>query len=90
MLIVTCNCGEFHPSAILRNKGICANCNARNRGWPRIRQCERCNQLAPCDKHHKNGPFTKDKAPLRVLDETIVVCINCHRITHALKRVNRI
>jgi hypothetical protein len=90
MLIVTCNCGEYHPSAILKTKGVCANCNARNRGWPSIRKCERCDNLEPCEEDHINGPFVRARALLRALDETMTLCMNCHLIRHALKRANRL
>jgi hypothetical protein len=88
--MITCQCGEYHPSAIMRGKGMCANCNARIRGWPRIRTCERCERSEPCDKDHKNGPFRGALAPLRALDQKQILCCNCHLIRHALKRANRI
>jgi hypothetical protein len=89
-MIITCGCGEYHPSAILRSKAICGNCNARNRGWPSIRRCERCDKMEPCEEDHINGPFVRARAHLRALDQTIVLCVNCHLIRHALKRANRV
>jgi hypothetical protein len=75
-VILSCDCGEYHPSALTRRNGkyVCGNCYARTRGWPEIRLCVSCTQQHPCEKHHKHG--------WRVSKLTEFHCVNCHRKLH--------
>jgi hypothetical protein len=70
-------CGELHPSALMaRGDGfVCGNCDASARGRP-SKLCPRCGRMAPFEGHHVNG---RRNSP-----EKVPLCINCHRIAHAM------
>jgi hypothetical protein len=76
-MLAECKCGELHPSALMaRGDGfICGNCDGLERGMP-CRRCVRCNRIAPVERHH---PLGRRNSP-----EIVDVCINCHRIAHAM------
>jgi RecJ-like exonuclease len=81
-LFAECYCGEINSVALVRRKSdngiVCANCEARERARPEA-MCARCKQVAPFERHHIHGR--------RNSDETENLCLNCHRITHALDRI---
>jgi hypothetical protein len=74
------SCNERNPSALMRRgEGfVCGVCEAKERGRPE-RICERCGENVPFEDHHIFGK--------RVSDETEILCINCHRIVHAIKEM---
>ena len=79
MLAACTRCGELNPSALMRRNGaiVCANCDGRARGGPE-RHCIRCETVAPFEDrgHHILG---RRNSPV-----TVGLCVNCHRIVHAL------
>jgi len=77
MLAECKDCGELHPSALMaRGDGfVCGNCDARARGRP-CRRCSRCGLTAPFERHHLHG--------WRNSTDELDLCINCHRIAHAM------
>ena len=70
-------CGELHPSALLArgDASVCGNCEALERGRP-SKRCPLCGLVAPFEHHHVRG---RRNSP-----ETVDLCINCHRIRHAM------
>ncbi len=72
------SCDEINSAALMRrgNKFICGNCEARERGRP-TKICVRCHKDNPYENNHVRGR--------KISDETEVLCINCHRIVHAIK-----
>jgi hypothetical protein len=80
MRLAACaRCGELNPSALMKRNGVvvCANCDGREHGRPE-RLCVRCDDTAPFGDrgYHPRG--------WRNSPETVDLCINCHRIVHAL------
>jgi hypothetical protein len=72
------SCDERNPSALMRRGGgfVCGVCEAKERGRPEM-TCKRCAKSLPFENNHILG--------WRVSNETEVLCINCHRIVHAIK-----
>jgi hypothetical protein len=72
------SCDERNPSALLRRGDgfVCGVCEAKERGRPEM-ICKRCEKSLPFEDHHIFG--------WRISNETEVLCINCHRIVHAIK-----
>ena len=77
MLAECRTCDELHPSALMARGDafLCGNCDASARGRP-SKRCPRCGRMAAFERNHifgrRNSPETAD------------LCVNCHRIEHAV------
>jgi hypothetical protein len=74
-------CGEYHPATFARRaKRICANCYHAANPHRLHGTCTVCGQWQPIDDHHVYGAT--------VSNETVPLCVNCHRKLHSYLRIN--